>query len=491
MLNRAVRRKIFGAPVARAVGMTIKVGVAQMSTYSKYTQILPSDSIPDVVTKMLENGQPRAFMVFNDVTGKFEASHPMLNEVAQSVIEDQRDYDNHEAIFLEVGRDSRALHSVFLHNTTRGPGAGGARCTHYRAMEDYVKDGLRLSQSMSHKAALAGVWWGGGGSLVSLPDPRHTTAATTAPAASAVAAATAADRTADRTALFRDHARFVTSLQGCFITGKDLGVVAADMEVVHRYTRFLMNAPPAVGGSGESSSYTGRGVVAAADTAARRAGLPGLRGLSLAVMGAGRVAQSVVAAALEAGISHVVMADPNAEAVAAARALFTDGRVEVRHVHRTDVSILSEPVDVLAPCATGGVLNPMTIPAVKARFVVGGANNTLLDPARDAVLLANRGVTVVPDFVCNRMALIVAAAETEGHLINDPLLLRHLDAGYEDGIAATTQRVLARAEAEGVTTTYAARLLAGEALQQPHPLSPNRARNIVLSLVQQGWVNNY
>lgn len=341
---------------------------------------------------------------------------------------------------------------------------------HYRALEDYVKDGLRLSQSMSHKCALAGIWWGGGGSLISLPDPRK--------------------GSFDRAALFREHGRFVTSLQGCFFTGKDLGVTEEDMATVHQQTRFVMNVPPAVGGSGDPSGFTGKGVVVAMEAAVTHAKLPGIQGLSLAVMGAGKVARSVVAAALDKGVERVIVADPDAAAVASMQAIFNDGRVLIKHVDPTDISIVAEDVDILAPCATGGVLNPMTIPAIKAKFIVGGANNQLLDKVRDAVLLKNRGITFVPDYICNRMGVMVATAETAGTMINDPLLLRHLDKSYPRGIYAMTHMVLDRAEADNTTTAHAARVVAEELCQQPHLILPNRARSIAQSLRQHGWVYN-
>jgi len=34
-------------------------------------------------------------------------------------------------------------------------------------------------------------------------------------------------------------------------------------------------------------------------------------------------------------------------------------------------------VDALAPCAVGGILNPQTIPNIKAKIICGAANNQL------------------------------------------------------------------------------------------------------------------
>ena len=63
-------------------------------------------------------------------------------------------------------------------------------------------------------------------------------------------------------------------------------------------------------------------------------------------------------------------------------------------------SALTADVDVLAPCALGGVLSGDTVPQLRARAIAGAANNQL---AAEAVgeLLAARGILWVPDFVAN------------------------------------------------------------------------------------------
>ena len=57
-------------------------------------------------------------------------------------------------------------------------------------------------------------------------------------------------------------------------------------------------------------------------------------------------------------------------------------------------------VDVLAPCALGGVLNEDTVPQLRCRMIAGAANNQLATEA-DGERLAERGILWVPDFVTN------------------------------------------------------------------------------------------
>ena len=66
---------------------------------------------------------------------------------------------------------------------------------------------------------------------------------------------------------------------------------------------------------------------------------------------------------------------------------------------------MTADVDVLAPCALGGVLNDDTVPALRCRAIAGAANNQLADDAL-APRCAARGILWAPDFVCNAGGII-------------------------------------------------------------------------------------
>ena len=116
--------------------------------------------------------------------------------------------------------------------------------------------------------------------------------------------------------------------------------------------------------------------------------------------------------------------------------------------------ILEEDVDVLAPCALGGVLNERTIPRIKAKIVCGAANNQLgtdLDDAR----LADRGILYMPDYLVNAGGVIVgAAAALDGVQDADELSARVAR------IAETAERVIEKSERENIGTARAADRLA-------------------------------
>ena len=155
-------------------------------------------------------------------------------------VERAPDFAEHEAMFFEVGETTGALLAAFLHQTTRGQGAGGVRHWRYATFGDFVKDGLRLSRGMGRKNALAGLFWGGGKGVIQRQ---------------------AGDRYKDpeyRRVLYEEYGRFMTSLRGACVTAEDVGTTPPDMASIFRTTRFVTCIPETVGGSGNPSPATAR-----------------------------------------------------------------------------------------------------------------------------------------------------------------------------------------------------------------------------------------
>ena len=73
---------------------------------------------------------------------------------------------------------------------------------------------------------------------------------------------------------------------------------------------------------------------------------------------------------------------------------------------------MTADVDLVAPCALGGVLNDETVPALRCKAIAGAANNQLAADALDAAL-AQRGILWAPDFVCNAGGIINICVELE------------------------------------------------------------------------------
>jgi glutamate dehydrogenase/leucine dehydrogenase len=125
----------------------------------------------------------------------------------------------------------------------------------------------------------------------------------------------------------------------------------------------------------------------------------------------------------------------------------------------TPEAALLADVDILAPCALGGILTPDTVPALRARIVCGAANNQLAHDAL-AVELAHRGIVYAPDFVANAGGLVLVDAELTG---SDREGARRAIGNIESVVA----RLLAVADQRDTTPLAAAYELAEDRLAAP------------------------
>lgn len=426
-----------------------------------------SKSPEQFCTLLAELGVRRA-AVFDVGHEGLEVSHPRLEPLARWLREESADFGGHSALFLERGQRTGVLLGAFLHAIERGQAAGGVRLWRYRALADFLTDGLRLSLGMARKNALAGLWWGGGKGVIAHPGSLSPQT---------------------RQQMYEDYGAFVTSLRGAYVTAEDVGTTPEDMADIYRTTRFMTCAPPSVGGSGNPSPSTARGVVCAMEAALEHRGLGGFEGKTIAVQGVGNVGATMVRLLLERGVARVVAVDVSETHVQSVRRASANPRLEVSVVEPGDARILSQQCDILAPNALGGVLNPASIATLRTPIVCGAANNQLLDPARDGALLRDRGVLYVPDYLANRMGIVNCANEQYGTLEHDPAIVRHYSRDWPESVYCVAKAVFARAESQGSATSGAADALADERSVQPHPLFPGRTRALLESLRQEGWAN--
>ncbi len=422
-----------------------------------------------LLASMQQAGIFRAALVWDPERQQLEVSHPMFREIRDAVAADQRDFDQHEACFFEVGSESSHLMAAVLHRTVRGQGAGGVRFWTYDDVESFVRDGLRLSRGMGQKSALAGLWWGGGKGLIARrPDVDHRDPQL-------------------RAAIYRDYGRFMSGLRGCYVTAEDVGTTPPDMARIHTTTRYTTCIPESMGGSGNPSGLTAHGVVRAMEAALHDLDRGSLEGKTIAMQGLGNEARFMVEDLLSRGVARIVAVDIDEKAVEQARLQFADERLEAGTAAPGDTSILAEACDILAPNAVGEILNPQTIPTIKAAVVCGAANNQLQEVDRDSELLHQRGILYVPDFLANRMGIVNCANEQYGTFPGDPAIESHLDRTSPQGVFQRSLEVFQRARASGKTPAEEASALADELAAQPHPVWGHRSRHIIQHLWESGW----
>lgn len=417
---------------------------------------------------LAREGIRRFHLVWDEEADRVQASYPVLEPLARLLEQDRRDFDRHEGVFVQSAPDTGVLQGAFVHRTCRGQGAGGVRFWRYDTVEEFLRDGLRLARGMTHKNALAGLWWGGGKGVMARGTGR-------------------AEDPAARRRIYEEYGELMTSLQGCYVTAEDVGTSVADMSAVFSRTRFTTCIPPVLGGSGNPSVPTARGVVRGMEAALAHLGRGGLAGKTIAVQGLGHVGEPLIGFLREKGVARVIGSDIDPSRRDALTRSFPGLDLEVRIVERGDDSILAEPADVVAPCATGGILNPRTIPRIQAPVVCGAANNQLEDPERDDLLLQERGVLYLPDFLVNRMGIVNCADEQYGYVDPDPRIEAHLGDDWDNSVYNLSREVLEEARRTGATPARVALDLAERRSRELHPVWGHRSAQIIRSLVRNGW----
>ena len=348
------------------------------------------------------------------------ASVPGHNRGTSAPGRDDDALTGHEQVVFcqDVRSGLRAI--IAIYSTALGPGLGGTRFYPYPSEEAALADVLNLSRAMAYKNALAGLDLGGGKAVI-IGDP---------------------DRDKSE-ALLRAYGRFVQSLGGRYITACDIGTYSEDMDLVARECRYVTGRTVPDGGAGDSSVLTAFGVFQGMRAAAGHAwGSTSLEGRRVGIEGVGKVGHRLATHLAEAG-ARLVVCDVSQAAI---------DRVLAEHPGTEVVAgrdeLVTQELDIYAPCALGGSLNDDTVSVLSATIVCGGANNQLAHPGIEKVL-ADRGILYAPDYLVNAGGVIQVADELHGFSFE-----RAKARAAE--IFTTTSRIFAVADEEGVPPAAAA-----------------------------------
>ncbi len=334
------------------------------------------------------------------------------------------EFDDHEQVVFCHDRATGLKAIIAVHDTTLGPALGGCRMWPYVSEEDALTDVLRLSRAMTYKHALAATGQGGGKAVI-IGDPKR-------------------DKTP---ALLHAFGRFVDSLSGRYIAAEDVGTSPDDMAHVRQATPHVAGLAQ---GSGDPSPVTAYGVFCGIRAAVRhKLERDDLVGVRVAVQGLGHVGFALCGYLHEAG-ARLYVADIDAEAVERAANAYAAASVRCEE-------ILGLAVDVIAPCALGGVLNGESIPRVRASIVAGAANNQLACED-DGRALRARGILYAPDYAINAGGVINITFEGERY-DHDAAMRRTAE------IYDTMLEIFRRADAEALPTNVVADRMALERIE--------------------------
>ncbi len=291
------------------------------------------------------------------------------------------------------------------HSTALGPTKGGLR---YDA-DVNLGEVAALAMLMTWKCALMGLPYGGAKGGVRC-NPRVMSAR-------------------EREALTRRYTAEIIMM-----IGPDTDIPAPDLGTDEQTMAWIMDTysmtqgksvpgvvtgkPIIVGGSAGRREATGRGVVYVLYHAAKSLGEE-LRGKKVVIQGFGNVGSVAALMLWRDGCTIAGVGDFNG-AIWNPRGLDIE-RLEL-HVAETgtvtgfpgaepltNAELLEQPCDVLIPAAVGSQIRADNADRIKAHIVAEGANGPTTSEA-DAIL-RDRGITVIPDILCNAGGVVVSYFE--------------------------------------------------------------------------------
>ena len=317
----------------------------------------------------------------------------------------KREWTVNFPVTMDDGRTEVFTGHRVQHNLARGPAKGGLRF-HPSADLDEVR---ALAMWMTWKCALVDVPFGGAKGGVAV-DPR----------------ALSPDE------LQRVTRRFATELQG--LIGPETDIPAPDMGTNAQTMAWIMDTvsmhagytvpgvvtgkPVAIGGSEARSDATGLGVTITAERALAERGIA-MDGARVAVQGFGNVGEAAARLIHERGGRLVAITDigggvanpAGLDPAALKRHLAEAGTIAgaPRTEPIDNATLLALDVDLLVLAAMEGQVTRDNADAVRATVVAEGANGPVT-PDADPIL-AERGITTVPDILCNAGGVIVSYFE--------------------------------------------------------------------------------
>lgn len=323
---------------------------------------------------------------------------------------------------LEIVRGYR-----IQHNGVRGPYKGGIRY-HHEVDRDEV---LALATLMTWKTAVVDIPFGGAKGGVQI-DPRQLSHS-------------------ELKSLTRSYISRID-----YVIGPQRDIPAPDVNTNeetmawmmdeygkrHGYTPAIVTGKPiALGGSYGRKEATGRGVVIAIREACKRLGMS-LRGSTATVQGFGNVGNFAARFLSDEGTKVIAVTDvsggirndrgldiPALQEFALANK--GKGIKGFPHGEEFDPEMLYDiPCDIFVPAALGETITDRTAPRLRCKIVAEGANNPCTKEGNDN--LSERGITVIPDILCNAGGVTVSYFEWVQNLQQHRWKLEKVNSELED-----------------------------------------------------------
>jgi glutamate dehydrogenase (NAD(P)+) len=317
----------------------------------------------------------------------------------------QRELTVHFPVRMDDGAIRMFTGYRVQHSLARGPAKGGLRYSPGVSLDEV----RALAMWMTWKCALVGLPYGGAKGGVDC-DPRTMSAGE----------------------LERLTRRFATELSVLVSPDKDIPapdigtnpqIMAWFMDTYsmhqgHSEPGVVTGKPVSIGGSEGRLEATGRGVAFCVHWAAERLGLD-LAGAKVVVQGFGNVGSVAARLLHELGAKVIAVSEaaggihnPNGIDIRSLRLYAQEHGSVAGFPGTTPVSnaeLLELPCDVLVPAAVEGQITEANAGRLRCKLIAEGANGPTT-PEADAIL-AERGITVIPDILCNAGGVVVSYFE--------------------------------------------------------------------------------
>ncbi len=234
------------------------------------------------------------------------------------------------------------------------------------------------------------------------------------------------------------------------MTGPDMNFPTemSDVMIEQGYSMQYTGGPKSkTGATGTPTAY---GVYLALLEAVNfKEGVRSIEGKTAALMGLGAVGWYMGGHLLDGGVSKLIIADINPDTI--------QKFIEAHPGHNIEVvpteEILFQDVDILSPCAIGGIFDDESIAKLKCRYIFGSSNNGLKASSQEeeirlAKLIDEKGIVYQVEWWHNTAGVICGAEE---YLYDGTA--ETLKKKVEEIIPANTRKSLNGAREMGVTPT--------------------------------------
>ena len=283
---------------------------------------------------------------------------------------------------IKHDRDSQLTAIIAIHNTHNGPALGGCRFIPYDTFDQALIDAARLAHSMSLKAAISKLPFGGGKAVIMRPPEPF-----------------------DRQALFKAFGAFVQELGGRYITAEDSGTTVDDMDNIHATTQFVTGCSMYTTQHKDPSPLTALGVRRAMESASQFHLDKPISDCHIAIKGVGNVGYHLAKECAQLG-AQLSIADIDTNRCQQIAKEFNTKIINTEEIHAL-------PCDIYAPCALSNAVTNDNIHQLQCKIIAGAANNQLEDDAL-AKTLAKQNILYLPDFMINAGGLIHVAGQFNG-----------------------------------------------------------------------------